>query len=131
MAEYCRTMFGDTLLTEPLEKFPVSAVLRGGHLNLGKGGTGSGGERHLNFFGWIVSLGSCHLPCVREYARIKGLLVLAFIKKKCPRQENLKFHAIWGCIVRPYLKQTNKNQTRQNKTKLNSPVAAQVSDPLS
>lgn len=23
MAEYCRTMFGDTLLTEPLEKFPV------------------------------------------------------------------------------------------------------------
>lgn len=23
MAEYCRTMFGDMLLTEPLEKFPV------------------------------------------------------------------------------------------------------------
>lgn len=22
MAEYCRTMFGDMLLTEPLEKFP-------------------------------------------------------------------------------------------------------------
>lgn len=24
MAEYCRTLFGDMLLTEPLEKFPVS-----------------------------------------------------------------------------------------------------------
>lgn len=24
MAEYCRTIFGDMLLTEPLEKFPVS-----------------------------------------------------------------------------------------------------------
>lgn len=59
MAEYCRTMFGDTLLTEPLEKFPVSAVLGGGgwHLNLGKGGTGSAGERHLSFFGWIVESG--------------------------------------------------------------------------
>lgn len=26
MAEYCRTMFGDMLLTEPLEKFPVSRL---------------------------------------------------------------------------------------------------------
>lgn len=26
MAEYCRTMFGDTLLTEPLEKFPVGQM---------------------------------------------------------------------------------------------------------
>lgn len=24
MAEYCRTIFGDMLLTEPLEKYPVS-----------------------------------------------------------------------------------------------------------
>ena len=26
MAEYCRTIFGDMLLTEPLEKFPVSGL---------------------------------------------------------------------------------------------------------
>lgn len=29
MAEYCRSMFGETLLTDPLENFPVSTVLWG------------------------------------------------------------------------------------------------------
>lgn len=37
MAEYCRTMFGDMLLTEPLEKFPVSGLHRGAS---GAGGWG-------------------------------------------------------------------------------------------
>lgn len=27
MANYCKTIFGDALLTEPLEKYPVSSPL--------------------------------------------------------------------------------------------------------
>lgn len=30
MAEYCKTIFGDMLLTEPLEKYPVSEAGEGG-----------------------------------------------------------------------------------------------------
>lgn len=27
MADYCKTIFGDALLTDPLDKYPVSALL--------------------------------------------------------------------------------------------------------
>lgn len=40
MAEYCRMMFGEMLLTEPLEKFPVSG-LRCGTSGPGGGAWGS------------------------------------------------------------------------------------------
>lgn len=42
-----------------------------------------------------------------------------------PRQEDLKFHANQGCIVRSHLKQTNK--TKQTQT---SQLLSQVSDPV-
>lgn len=34
MANYCKTIFGDALLTEPLDKYPVSTLLQ--HSSLSK-----------------------------------------------------------------------------------------------
>lgn len=44
MAEYCRTMFGETLLTDPLENFPVSAR------SCRASGTRSAGKRYVSLF---------------------------------------------------------------------------------
>lgn len=40
MAEYCRNIFGDALLIDPLEKYPVSLRMQGGVLGVQGGGWG-------------------------------------------------------------------------------------------
>lgn len=63
MAEYCRTIFGDMLLTEPLEKYPVRGSW--GRRTLGEAflenlvtpGAGRCHNRHNGHGSWFVGMG--------------------------------------------------------------------------
>lgn len=60
MAEYCRAMFGDMLLTEPLDKFPASGLLCGtprAGAGVGAGEQGHGGGQVNHASGAVLGLG--------------------------------------------------------------------------